>query len=259
MAVRKNIMRTYKETLDLLTSSIIKNDFEASKNITVGDEKKRRVRFAIYSDGYKIRLSGAVRMDYPTFCNYLGKQAETLVQKFAEEIRSNSYNLDKYPVSFADYVYGKNIPPEAKELAKLEAAILKVFAAPDSEGLAAAEMQKKIEAGFEELKVNLRTASELVEFEFDVEKYLSEFRAEKKPRKLARKKTYIFICRNDNEVKRHILDKYEFALLKKLNAGLSFGQAVTGLMAEDKDFENEMGKNFQNWLQKWLVNGVFDG
>jgi hypothetical protein len=102
------------------------------KNPRISKQKQ----LAIYSDGYRIRLSGAIKSDYPTLVYYLGeKKADKLISEFVENNNSQFYSLDFYPFKFAYFLQTANVDDAAKELALLESKIAEIFLLPDSEHL----------------------------------------------------------------------------------------------------------------------------
>ncbi len=244
-----------KETMKRLNDSIIKNKPKEMLPLLKNNPRiSREKQLAVYIDGYRIRLSGAVRIDYPALCNYLGaKKSEKIIADFVENNNSEFYSLDFYPFKFEKYLQAKNIDKEAKELAVLESNIAEIFLKPDSTSLEAQALTTFGEAELDKFRFKPRIASNMLAFEYDVEKYLQEFRKEQNPKKIAKKKNYIFIVRHNNEVKRHYLIEEEFMLLKKLFEGRSVDEAVEEL---NSALASEMLPQF---LQKWLLNGFFAG
>jgi Putative DNA-binding domain len=245
----------YKETLHKLNESIIQNTPEQTLPLLKQNPKiSKEKQLAVYIDGYRLRLSGAVETDYPAFCYYLGKRdSAKIIADFVEDNNSEFYSLDFYPFKFAHYLKDKKLDTAAKELALLESNIAEIFMKPDSDSLDPQIFLKMSEAELDKFRFTARTASNLLEFEYDVENFIRDFREDKSPKKIKRKKNYIFIVRHDNSVKRHYLLQEEFHILKKLIKGNSLDEAVSGM---NSDLANEMLPQF---LQKWLINGFFAG
>jgi hypothetical protein len=240
-----------KNILERFHSSIIKNSSEATSLLKSNPRISTKKQLSIYVEGYRIRLSGAVRVDYPAFCHYMGSKAEKLIAEFVESERSEFYSLDLYPFKFADFLQGKKIKPEAKELAILESNIQQTFFKPDSEELLPQFLLTLNESQLDNFRLRHRTASEMLAFNYDVEKYLQSFRAGEKPKKITKKKTFIFIVRHNNEVKRHYIQQEEYELLQHLFAGASIDESIARMNSE---MVSEM---ISQWLQKWLMNGFF--
>src|ERR1700722_18195667 len=114
-------MNAIANILDRFHDAILKND----EDIAVNDIKANRL--GIYIDGYRIRLTEAIRSDYPATLHLLGGKAfDQLALAFIEACPPQSFNLDRYPHGFADFIVG-NPDIFAREVAKLEAAIAQVF------------------------------------------------------------------------------------------------------------------------------------
>ena len=244
-----------KDILHKLNESIIQNAPKQTLPLLKTNPKiSKEKQLAVYIDGYRIRLSGAVKTDHPTFCYYLGnRKSDKIITYFVENNNSDFYSLDFYPFKFANYIQDKKLDKAAKELAILEGNIAEIFMKPDSEPLDPNKLITMQEAELDKFRFQPRTASALLDFNCDVEKFLQDFRADKKPKKIEKKKNYIFIVRHNNEVKRHYILNEEYELIKRLFLGLSIDEAVAEL---NSDLVNEMLPQF---LQKWLINGFFKG
>lgn len=247
-----------RETLNKFHASIIVNSDEHVLPLLKENSRiSRSKQMAVYIEGYRIRLAGAVTSDHKAFCNYIGGKSEKIIAQFVEKVSSDSYSLDFYPFKFASYLSDQKIKPEAKELAQLESLIGQTFMARDSEPLKAQTILGMNEAEMDAFRFKPRVASALQEFNYDVEKYLQEFRAEKKPRKINKKKIYLFIVRHNNEIQRHQLVMEEFYLLKYLLSGMSIDEAAMKIESEYEGASNMINEMFAQWLQKWLMNGFF--
>jgi len=241
------------ETLHKLQESIISG---RTKNIVPLLKKNSRIspkkQMSVYTDGYRIRLADAIRADHPALYFYLGKiKFNRFANEFVETHRSEFYSLDKYPFKFAEFLQNKKIKLAAKELAQLESAIQQVFYAPDSVPLTPEDITKLQGGQLDDFRFKARIASAIFVFQNDVEGYLNDFRQGLLPAKIAKRTTFLYIVRHNNEVKRHLLDSYEYGLLADILSGSELDSAV---------IENEMAQEMlPQWLQKWLINGFFAG
>jgi hypothetical protein len=238
-----------------LNDSIVRNytkDIEPflKKNPRISKQKQ----LAIYSEGYCLRLGGAVRADYPTLIYYLGeKKANRLIADFVEKNNSLFYSLDFYPFKFAYFLQGNKVDEPAKELALLESKIAEIFLLPDSEPLAPQDLLTLSESQLDEFRFRPRTASVMFRFSYDVERFIQEFRRGEKPKKPEKRENYLFVVRHENSVKRHYLLAEEYQLLKMLFEGHSVDDAITEMNSE---IASEM---LPQYLQKWLMNGFLLG
>jgi len=131
-------------------------------------------QFAIYADGYRIRLIQAIRSDYPALIDFLGEQKfDALALQYIEKNPPQSYNLDFYPHKFAEFISNNSDDIFAKELAILEGAIAEVFMLPDSNPLSPETFSNLSTEKFGDKKLQLRTASRLLEFSTNVNEWLN--------------------------------------------------------------------------------------
>ncbi len=136
-------------------------------------------QFAIYSEGYRIRLKQAIRSDYPILLKLLGDSAfDALAGAYIEQIPPTSYNLDFYPHKFAVFVGERLNEVFASELATLEATIAEVFMLPDSEPFSLDKFSKIVPENFGNMVFNLRAACRLLQFSYPVSEWLSDARVQ---------------------------------------------------------------------------------
>lgn len=246
-----------RNTLKKFHEAVINNDISNTAMLLKPNPRIRpESQMAVYISGYRQRLTAAVRADYPAFCFMMGKKAERLIDEFIENTNSNSYTLDIYPIKFSSFLNYERLKPAIKELAFIEATIVEVFYAPDSDPLDPAILLKLSESELAVFKFRPRKAHAIIESDNDVEKFLTDFRVGKKPRKIQKGKTYIFIVRHENEVRRHRLAMEEYIFLNHLFAGASIEEAVTKTKINDLSGKI-IDKNLTEWLQKWLTEGFF--
>lgn len=238
-----------KTTLEKLQNSIINNNQQATHLLKTNPKISKEKQLQIYQEGYKIRLLQAVKLDYPTFCFYLDEEeSDRIISDFVENNYSQFYSLDFYPFKFADFIQNKNISDEAKQLVNLESQIAQIFYAKDSPPLTAQHITQMNEAELNDFRFKPRTASAILQFDYDVENYLQKFRAGQNPIHIDARKNYIYIVRNNNEVKRFYLDAEEYETLNNLLSAMPTEQALTTPLSQEL---------FPQWLNKWLINGFF--
>ena len=93
-------------------------------------------QLAIYIDGYRIRLTQAIRSDYPALLALLGNQVfDSMALAYIENHPPMGFNLDRYPYGFAAFVRDHHGDGFAADLATLEGAIAEVFVMPESDPL----------------------------------------------------------------------------------------------------------------------------
>ncbi|MDX1949356.1 MAG: putative DNA-binding domain-containing protein [Rickettsiales bacterium] len=250
-----------KKILKNLVEAVINNDKDLiTKNLKSSSNQASK-HLDIYIYGYKERLSKAIIDDYPTTENYFVQQNKLsdfhqLVNSYIRKTPSKSYNLDFYPVKFANFIK-KNYPDKiVSEIADLESEIIKVFQAEDSPALTLQDLAKFSDDAFLENKFSLRTAHSIKKYIYNVENYLSEFRKNNQS-EVKKITSYIFIVRDNNEVKRHNLTKDEFYFLKFLQKSEDLNQAID-LLRKKFNFEEEiLAKKIQDYFIKFCQNGFF--
>jgi len=215
-------------------------------------------QFAIYADGYRIRLLAAVRSDYPALLEYVGaKNFDRLACQYIEKNPPTNYNLDFYPHEFAEFLCENYDDIFACDLARLEGAIAKVFMLPDSSPFLPEEMAKKSPEEFGEMVFPLRIASRLVRFSANVNEFLNAQRGDNSSHKPQATSQYLLIYRHNNEVQRLQLSEAAFALLSQLAAGKNVANALDDAIAQCPEFAEEIARNLQSWFAGWVGGGVF--
>ncbi len=213
-------------------------------------------QLSIYAEGYVERLYKVLANTYPASLNMLGKQQfATCAQNYIAVVRSTHFNIDRYPIGFADFI-SNDISPSIAELAKLEASIAEVFLGEDSQPLTSAQLQSLTEYEFANMSLPLRLAAKLLMTNFAVNDALSAFRAGKEPATIPHSKQFLLIYRHKRRINRLLLTKKEFLLLSQLAAGDTLKEAIDYIEAQYPD-EQINADWLQNCFQQWLANGVF--
>ncbi len=96
----------YANTLEKVQSSIIGGDAGvAAPLVRPNPRLSASALLGIYIEGYRIKLSQAVRSDYPCLAHYLGEaRMSGLVADYVKKTPPHSYNLDHYPFAFCRFV-----------------------------------------------------------------------------------------------------------------------------------------------------------
>jgi hypothetical protein len=247
---------SYKQDIENLQKAILQNNAEVFTP-QVKPENSAVKRVSIYIDGYRARLHHVLKQDFPCLFHYLGERnANGLFFSYIEENPSKSYNIDYYSFNFPNWFLNKYNDKKVFELALLEAKINQVFFLPDSQAMLAENIAKILPENFGNLVFKKRNAAEILQFEFDVDDYLTNFREETPLDEIIKGTTYLFIVRHKNFMKRHRLEEEEFNFLNILFSQISFNQTI--------DKFNELYPNieiseerFQKWFQNWIEGGFF--
>jgi hypothetical protein len=215
-------------------------------------------QLAIYSEGYRLRLQGAVRGDYPCLAHYLGAAAmDRLVAAYVEATPSRSCNLDFYASGFGAFVEGLCSDPAARDLAALEQAVAEIFMAPDSDPLRAASVALPDGQALGAMVFRCRAASRLGTFAHDVESFFQDWKKDAAGQAIATGATCLFIVRHGNVVRRHRLEPEESCLLQALADGESLAGAVTRTLRRYPQDGARFAIRMAGWLPRWLREGFF--
>ena len=215
-------------------------------------------QMAIYTDGYRLRLSEVINNEYPTTRHWLGDDAyDALVAAYVETTPPSHYSLDTYPQGFASYVRAHSGDIGANNIATLEAAIAHVFHAPESTALDASTLQNITPDAFAAMRLTPRTASALLAFSYPVEEYLTRFRNGESPKRPEAAASYLFVVRHPREVKRHTLGEAEYRVLLALSEGAPVGNALEQVANAHPELLADIASNVQPWFSRWTANGFF--
>lgn len=261
-------MLLIKQTeFESLTNSILTGDgSETLQKIREPRSKSRQKNLNIYIDGYIERLTKAVAADYPVTANHLGKEFERYNIQYVKSNPSKFYNLDFYPIKFANFLKNQDVDVFAKGISDLESNIIQSFLAEESQPLKPQDLSGINEEDLYKIKFTKRKSGRLVKCDFDTESYLIQFRSNilnnksdknniiPKPDK---KGIYLYICRNNNEVKRNILEKEEYHLLEQIFSGSTFSEAIEITKEKFSLTDDFINLKLISWFQKWLEGGFF--
>jgi|CXWL01.1.fsa_nt_gi hypothetical protein len=242
-------------------NAILKND-TAHINLAVKPHSRLDAgqQFAIYSDGYRIRLAQAIRSDYPILFKLLGDaEFDSLALAYIEQNPPTSYNLDFYPHKFAEFVSRNYNDTFSVELATLEATIAEVFMLPDSEPLSADSLSGVSAEDFGEMRLKLRTAHKLLRFNYQISDWLTAARSSENnlPPIPSPSSSWLLVLRHNNEVQRHNLSAQEFSMLQHISSGKNVSDALDATLDEHESHAAIIINNLQGWFANWVTNGVF--
>jgi hypothetical protein len=223
-----------------------------------GNQFTPQARIDVYADGYDIRLVEATESDYPALSHYIGaEKLHSSVTEFVKATPSTFWDLNKYPVAFADYLEKHSDDKAAIALATLESAIAEIFWLPESKPLVAAQLAGLTEEAFGTLQLFPRTASTLLAFDYAVNDYLGAFRTGEPLETISTTPEYIYVLRHKDAMHRHPLTRAEYVLLEKLFSGLAVSDALERAISEQETLAEEIATSLQSWFAKWTSSGFF--
>ena len=213
-------------------------------------------QLAVYVKGYRLRLYDILMADYEVTRRFLGKEKmRDIVKAYIEEVPSEFYNVEVFSAQFAGWLAGQGVDGFAIELADLEKEVARCFNLPGSEALEQSDLADVAPEEFLEMSLALRDSTILLEYNNDVNEYMSAFYREEEL-SANNKPTHLVIYRGENKVMRLPLEHEEFRLLELIKSGKSIGAAMEELAGESELSEEELSAKIQEWFGRFVANGI---
>jgi hypothetical protein len=246
-------MSVFPKLLDDFHAAILTGDAApAAKSLKHHPRLEPHEQLAIYIDGYRLRLTEAIRSDYPALLACLGDESfDKLALSYIESNPPAEYNLDHYPYAFAAFVREQQDDQLATDLAALEGAIAEIFTMPESDPLEASALAALTPEAFGSLTLSARAASRLLSFDYPVNDWLLAQRAGTVPASAEKNPTFLYIHRHQNNVQRTPVSEEAYMLLERLFKGMPIGEALDIPQAEI------IAANLQAWFAEWMEKGFF--
>ena len=214
----------YKDTLLRMQQAVVAGDDTANDLFIARSDFSVATQMNIYQHGYRVRLHKVVKDDFPALRHYVGEDtAEAWIKEYNKTTPSLHYNLDTYPYGFAAFVATQTQDKAAQQLAMLEGVIKQVYMMPESNALNASQLNGE---SLPSLRIVPRTASRLMAADYDVNRYVTEFRAGKDIAPLREQKTFCFVYRHLHNTKRADFSETEYALMQALYEGLPLAESL---------------------------------
>jgi len=246
-------MSDYASTLRALNDAIIHAQKEAALTLVKPEREgdfSTRARLDVYADGYAIRLIDAVTADYPATMHYMGAEAfANAAALYVQRTPSAQWDLNLYSIGFA-----AQLEDAAGALASVESAIAECFWLAESGALPPSALADISPENLAEKTLCLRKASRLLKLDYAANAYLSAFRAEV-PAVMEKQMEFLCVVRHRNEVQRHVLDAAEYGLLRALQDGLCFGEALEKIAGETD--AGWLAEKLPGYMERWLTDGFF--
>lgn len=249
-------MSAYATQLQALHNAMVHKQPEAMLSLMKSarhNEFSLQERLAVYTDGYDTCLIDATIADYPALAHYIGeKECRAAITAFVNATPSFYWDLNRYPLAFANFLKRYSEDKSAHALANLESAIAEVFWLPESKPLTPDSLVGVSEQTFGEMRFYLRNAAKLLRLDYQVNAYLKAFRAGENPKQLKEAPEYLLVIRQDNEVKRAILEPMEYAMLHALSSEVRFSDALSRVKNQEA-----LATKLPHYVARWLQNGFF--
>jgi len=218
-------------------------------------------RLEIYRGMYELRLTEALRTDYPGLAHFLGEeQFAELARLYITAHPSRSYTLNRLGdglPGFLDDVEGLPRPQLAKDLARLELLSTFVFDEEESPTAGPEAISRFSYQQWDDLRFTPIRALRLVELSYPAHRYLEALRSEDALPRLRPAQTRLAVYRRDFRVFYLPLTHPAYALLQSLCEGLTLGEAVQAMFDAGGTGEGPVYEWFRNWFTERLFQRVY--
>ena len=249
-------MKTYAQQLKALHQAIVHGDHNDLTPIVKpmrGNIFSVAERIDVYTYGYKERLTEATLADYPALSHYMGKESlKEAIKTFVKQTPSCLWDLNRYPIQFADFLVSYTEDEKAHALAKLEASVTAAFWQPENDFLAIEQLQKLDGADFSCKKFSFSPDVYLLDLNYTANQYLTFFRQGITDIRMEKQIEYLLICRPQYEVLRIPLEAQEYQLLSALKEGKTLEETLESAMDQES-----LAENFPVYLNRWIENKIF--
>ncbi|MDG2207666.1 MAG: DNA-binding domain-containing protein [Pirellulales bacterium] len=230
-------------------------------------------RLGIYGNAYFARLLECLRESFPALAYALGDELfDEFSLEYLQRYPSQSYSLCELGGHFASHL--QETRPDAEQrasgeidwpdflidLATLEWNIEQVFDGPGTEGIPSLAIEQ-IEAvppeQWSQMILRPGPSLRILEFQFPVNDYYTEFRQENKPEMPAPRPQYIALNRREYVVRRLEIEPLEYRLLERILCGNSLGDVIQRVAAEAEVPLEQFAELLQQWFQKWTTAQFF--
>ncbi len=224
-------------------------------------------RFAIYSDGYRLRHAEFLANDFPTLREAVGDEIfGAMVEAYIAAKPSHFRNARWYGAGLPDFL-AVTAPfchdAFACALARLEGALAKAFDAEDTESLALDALSATPMDMWPELRFRPHPSAHLIDSsEAAMETYAAICHERAPEIEADGESRDILIWRQALEVRYRALSPLEALALRELFAGSSFGE-ICGLLAfaapeeQADDLTAQAADFLANWFAEGLMAQVF--
>jgi hypothetical protein len=236
-----------------------------SKSLTAAE------RMAIYANAYYARLLECMEAWFPVLKSALGEEVfNGFAFEYLQQYPSKSYTLDRLGENFARFL--NETRPEGEEggwpdflidLATLEWNIHQVFDGPGVEFqplLTAETLQAFPAERFAESRLVPVPCLRLLSFRYPVNAYYTAARAVEEGEEVPLpdpEPERVALSRREFVVRRYPLDSAQYALLEKVLAGATVGEAIAAAADASGLDDDALAAGLQEWFRLWVAEGFF--
>ena len=212
----------------------------------------------VYINAYRYRLFDVVYEDYPVMHHYLGaKPFERLLWQYIQATQSSHYNIARFSLGFPSFILTQ-LPEDrfAFELSQLEATLLSLFDAPESEVLSSESLTQVTEAVLLTATLVTRKALSCLIFTYAVNDYYQGVMDNLSPAPpVELRSTRVVVFRDEDILWRLEMDSLEFSVFERLRQGQPLGEALTCLLSDQTSEDpNDL---VSGWFARWMNAHLF--
>lgn len=217
-------------------------------------------RVGVYAYAYFSRLRACLADEFPAVEALLGgDEFNDLCKAYLARYPSRSFTLGplgwSLPRHLAD-VGDDAVPRRALvlDVARLETAMARVFAAPDEQPIDPAALAAVPPERWPDTRLRFIAALEVHAFDFPANAVVNAVRRDEPLPALEPHATWCAVYRSDLRVWRCDLPRARFVLLDALVAGATLGEAVERAVAAVDGAD--LGAEIQAWMADWVGDGL---
>jgi hypothetical protein len=237
-----------------------------SKNLTAAE------RMAIYANAYYARLLECMEAWFPVLKSALGEEVfNGFAFEYLQQYPSKSYTLDRLGENFARFLDETRPDPEEGswpdfliDLATLEWNIHQVFDGPGVEFqplLTAEALQAFPAERFAESRLVPVPCLRRLSFRYPVNAYYTAARAVEEGEEVPLPDPapeWVALSRREFVVRRYPLGPAQYALLEKILAGATVGEAIAAAADAAHGLDDDaLAAGLQEWFRLWVAEGFF--
>lgn len=235
-----------------------------SRNLTAAE------RMSIYANAYYARLLECMEAFYPVLRSALGEDVfQSFAFEYLQHYPSGSYTLDHLGDRFTRFLEetrpddGASWPDFLIDLATLEWNIARVFDGPGVEFqplLTPESLQSFPAERFGEARLAPVPCLRVLSFRYPVNAYYTAARRAEEGEEVPLPEPaseWVALTRRDFVVRRYPLTAPQHALLEKILAGATVGEAIVAA-AEVSDLQDDaLATELRAWFRFWSAEGFF--
>jgi hypothetical protein len=249
------------------------NATDIARWVTPGPRMSAADRFEVYRAGYHARLLECLLDDYPVLAAMLGEeQFASLCRAYVDRHPSASPNLNGFGRHMGAFCLEANLDGMpacdgfdarrafAAELATLEWALVEVLHAETAPPLDVASLQAMAPEAWARARFIRSDALRVFRFAYPVNAvFIANRIDELVPDVPAPSPTAVAVYRREMQLWRMDLTPPMLGVLEPLVAGLSLGEALAAIEADQTDPEvlAQTGANLMVWFREWVGAGFF--